>query len=47
MSEQTPEPPDEEPATAFEPLDLDVPEVDWIERGGNHGDIETRDIPED
>jgi hypothetical protein len=47
MSEQAPEPPDDEPATPFEPLDLETPQVDTVDRGNKHDNLETRDLPHD
>jgi hypothetical protein len=47
LSEETPERPTEEPASPYEPLTLETPQVDWVEKGSKHDDLETRDLRRD
>ena len=45
MSEQTPEPPPQEPAAPYQPLDLETPQMDWFEKGKDMSGMETRELP--
>lgn len=42
MSEQAPEPDQWQQTATYDGYDVAVPQMDWIEKGGRHDDLETK-----